>query len=331
MNNRLILLLCVLTACTSTPSYQTIGTFERYDAALDDVVQPGAKAEIIAEGHDWSEGPVWVGELQALLYSDVPRNTIYQWSEKGGVQEYLKPSGYTGAGNYSGEPGSNGLLLDEQGLLLLCQHGDRRVALMDAELNEPQPVFTSVADRFRGRKFNSPNDAAIDREGNLYFTDPPYGLPEQATDSTRELNFQGVYKVDTNGKVYLLVDSLTRPNGIALSPDQRTLYVANSDPDRARWYRYTLGDTAVVAGEIFYDGTAESKAGAPGLPDGFKVDRNGNLYASGPGGVSIFNATGQRLGLLRLDAPTSNTALSADEKTLYITNDMYVLRVRLRD
>ncbi|MFZ6000214.1 MAG: SMP-30/gluconolactonase/LRE family protein, partial [Bacteroidota bacterium] len=210
------------------------------------------------------------------------------------------------------------------------QHGDRRLAIMDADINAPQPVFTSIADNYQGKKFNSPNDCARDMNGNFYMTDPPYGLPNQENDTTRQTPWQGVYKIDSNGKVSLLVDSITRPNGIALSPDNKFLYVANSDPAKAIWYRYQLGDSSVVAGSVFYDATADSKSGLPGLPDGFKVDGKGNLFASGPGGVSIFNSSGKLLGRIKLDAPTSNTALSGDEKTLYITNDSLVLRVKLR-
>lgn len=327
---KLIPLLLLAAAC-STKEIKTTGTIERMDPELDAILSADAQIEIIAEGHDWSEGPVWVDQFQMLLYSDVPRNIVYKWTEEKGVEEYLKPSGFTGTGTYSREPGSNGLLLDDEGLLILCQHGDRRLAIMDAEINEPQSVFTSIADNYQGKKFNSPNDAARDMAGSFYFTDPPYGLPNQAEDSTREVSFQGVYKVDANGKVMLLVDSLTRPNGIALTPDNQFMIVANSDPDKAIWYKYQLADTTVVAGSIFYDATAAHKAGAPGVPDGFKIDSKGNVYASGPGGVSIFNASGKLLGLIRLDAPTSNTALSGDEKTLFITNDMYVLRVKLRD
>lgn len=325
-----VLAFLLLAAC-STKEIKTIGVIERYDPELNTIISPAAKVEIIAEGHDWSEGPVWVNGAEMLLYSDVPRNTIYKWTEEKGVEEYLKPSGFTGTGPYSNEPGSNGLLLDDEGLLLLCQHGDRRLAIMDAELNEPQAVFTTVADGYNGKRFNSPNDACRDAAGNFYLTDPPYGLPKQAEDSTRELSFQGVYKIESDGNVRLLIDSLTRPNGIALSPDGKSLYVANSDPAKARWYQFTLGDTSVTAGKVFFDATAASAAGAPGLPDGFKIDSQGNIFASGPGGVSIFNSSGKRLGLIKLTDPTSNTALSGDEKTLFITNDMYVLRVKMRD
>ncbi len=326
---KLLPFLLLLTACGGKET-KTTGTIERYNPALDAILSADARAEIIAEGHDWSEGPVWVEEMQTLLYSDVPRNTIYQWNEQQGVREYLRPSGFTGPGDYSREPGSNGLLLDDEGLLVLCQHGDRRLAMMDAELNEPEPVFTSIADNYQGKKFNSPNDACRDAQGNFYFTDPPYGLPQQAEDPTREVAWQGVYKVTPEGKVYLLVDSLTRPNGIALTPDGKHLIVANSDPAKATWYKYELADTTVASGSIFFDATPTAQ-GQPGLPDGFKIDSRGNVFASGPGGVSIFDAGGQLLGKIKLDHPTSNIALSADEKTLFITNDMYVLRVKMRD
>lgn len=326
---KIIPLLFLLAAC-GTKETKTTGSIERLDPELDAILSADAKVEVIGNGFDWSEGPVFVDQYQMLLFSDVPRNTVYKWTEEKGIEEYLKPSGFTGSGNYSREPGSNGLLLDDEGNLLLCQHGDRRLAIMDADINAPQPVFTSIADNYQGKKFNSPNDCARDMNGNFYMTDPPYGLPNQENDTTRQTPWQGVYKIDANGKVSLLVDSITRPNGIALSPDNKFLYVANSDPAKAIWYRYQLGDSSVVAGSVFYDATADSKSGLPGLPDGFKVDGKGNLFASGPGGVSIFNSSGKLLGRIKLDAPTSNTALSGDEKTLYITNDSLVLRVKLR-
>jgi gluconolactonase len=197
---------------------------------------------------------------------------------------------------------------------------------MQSPINEPKPEFATIADNYKGKKFNSPNDACFDKNGNLYLTDPPYGL---VSDSAQETPYQGVYKVSPDGKVTLLLDSITRPNGIALSPDEKYLYIANSDGDKAHWYRYELGDSTVVSGGIFYDATPLMSTGV-GVPDGMKVDKNGNLFGTGPGGICIINPSGKLLGRIRFEGPTSNCALADDDKTLYVTNDNQVVRVRLR-
>lgn len=306
------------------------GTIERRDAELDLLISAAAKVEIIAQGFNWSEGPLWVADKKMLLFTDVPEDKVYQWTEKKGGLVYLTPSGFTGEKTTSNEKGANGLTLDAQGRLVLAQHGDRRIAMMNAPIDSPKAIYTTVADRFEGKRFNSPNDVVV-RNNRFYFTDPPYGLGKGADDPEKEISFQGVYCAFADGKVKLLVDSITRPNGIALSPDGKHLYIANSDPEKAKWYQYELNDSStVVSGKVFYDATS-SVATEPGLPDGLKVDSQGNLYASGPGGVWIFNAQGNVLGKIKLDGPCSNTALSADEKTLFITNDGNLVRVKMRE
>lgn len=323
---KLALLLIVLAGCTSTKEMKTIGSIERMDPALDAILSPDAKIEVIAEGYNWSEGPVWVESENMLLFSDVPENIVYKWTEEKGAEVYLTPSGFTGAETDSREKGSNGLLLNEKGQLVLCQHGDRRLSIMNADLGAPKPEFTTIADKYNGKRFNSPNDAALAKNGNYYLTDPPYGLSEKMMDDpNKEISFQGVYQIAPDGTVRVLVDSITRPNGIALSPDDKYMYVANSDRRRARWYRYELGDTAVVSGSVFY----EEKGGDAG--DGLKVDSNGVLFASGGGGVLIINPEGKLLGRIVLPDGTSNTALSPDQKTLFVTNDSRVLRIKMRD
>ena len=321
------IVLVALTSCQPVKEFKTAGSIERLDPALDQIISPGARVEVISRGYDWSEGPVWVAPQKMLLFSDVPKNTIYKWTEEKGAEVYLSPSGYTGTIPRGGEPGSNGLLVDKNGTLIVCQHGDRRVATMDASLTDPKPVFKTLADNYRGKKFDSPNDVTIDRKGNLYFTDPPYGLVNHKKDSTKEAPYQGVYKITPGGKVILLIDTLTRPNGIALSPDEHYLYVANSDREKSRWYRYELGDTAVISGKVFYDVTADSQNGAP---DGMKVDKTGTVFATGPGGVLIFNPEGKLLGKIKLPQPTANCGFNEDEKTLYITSDSVVLRLKMR-
>ena len=325
-----LLFVAALVSCKKSKEARVIGTIERLDPELNSILDERAKAEIIAEGFDWSEGPVWVESFKMLLFSDVPKNTIYKWTEEIGQEIYLKPSGYTGTIPRGGEPGSNGLLLNKDGRLVMCQHGDRRVAMMDAPIDDPKPHFVSLAHEYNGKKISSPNDAVYKSNNELFFTDPPYGLPKQENDSTKEIPFNGVYRIEQNGHVVLVVDSLTRPNGIAFLPGDKTLLVANSDPAKAIWYAFDLNEKdSVVNARIFYDATAEAK-NVKGLPDGLKVDKQGNVFASGPGGIWIFNKTGKVLGKIRLTEAASNCALSNDDKVLYITNDMYVLRVKLR-
>lgn len=306
------------------------GTIERIDPALDALVDSDAEVEVIAEGFEWSEGPLWLPSANMLIFSDVPTNTIYKWTPEKGKEIYLIPSGYTGNIPRGGEMGSNGLTLNNEGKLALAQHGDRRVALMNAPLDAPAPNFVSLGDNYEGKKFNSPNDLVFNDKGDVFFTDPPYGLPKQENDSTREIPFQGVYKA-SQGKVTLITDSITRPNGIAFLPGYKTLIVANSDTNKAIWYAYDiLENDSVANARIFHDATAEAKK-ERGAPDGFKVDSQGNVFASGPGGLWIMNKDGKVLGKIKLSEAISNCALSPDEKTLYMTCDMYVARIKLRN
>lgn len=312
--------------------YKTTGIIEKSDPALDALLSPDAKAEIIAEGFEWSEGPLWIEKENMLLFSDVPMNTIYKWTEKNGKEIYLKPSGYTGTEpTKSKEPGSNGLTLDNDGNLVMCQHGDRRVSRMDAGLSTPEAKFITLSDQYNGKKLNSPNDCVFSSHGELFFTDPPYGLPMQNDqDPLKEQSHNGVYKVKKDGTVILLTDSITRPNGIAFFPGEKRLLVANSDPDKPNWYVFDVNGDTLTNGKIFYSAAGYDKSWK-GLPDGFKIDKKGNVIATGPGGVYFFNSEGKLLGMLKLDNATSNIAMSPDEKTIFITNDMYVLRMKMRE
>jgi gluconolactonase len=309
--------------------YKTTGTIEKSDPAFDSIISPSAQAEIIAEGMDWSEGPVWVEKNKMLLFSDVPRDTVFKWTEETGKEVFLTPSGYTDTVKRGGEMGSNGLTLDKDGNLILCQCGNRQIARMDAPMDKPAPKFISLAINYQGKKFNSPNDVVINSNGEIFFTDPPYGLEKQMNDPKKEIPFQGVYKVKTNGQVVLLVDSLTRPNGIAFLPGEKQLIISNSDPEKPNWYIFDVAGDSLRNGRIFFSVAGYDKS-LKGLPDGFKVDKNGNVIATGPGGVYFLNKNGKLLGKLKLDNATSNIALSPDEKTIYITNDMYVLRLKMR-
>ena len=335
-----ILCLISLFSCSDNNSdkkveakYKTIGSIERFDPALDNIISTNAKIEVIAEGFEWSEGPLWIEKHNMLLFSDVPKNTIYKWTEAKGKEIYLHPSGYTGdVPSPCKEPGSNGLTLDGAGNLVLCQHGDRQMGRMDAPIDRPEPKFFPLANKYNNKRFNSPNDAVFNSAGELFFTDPPYGLQTQDdTDPKKEIPFNGVYKVKTNGDVILLVDSITRPNGLAFLPGEKKLIVACSAGDKPNWYVFDVQGDSLVNGKIFYSAVNEKKEKVNGSPDGLKIDKSGNVFATGPGGVYIFNSEGKKLGIIKFKESTSNCALSPDEKTLYITNDMNLVRVRLRD
>jgi gluconolactonase len=332
--------LCVLTPCmllscnnedaNKTPAANSLGYIEQLDSGLAAVLQPNAVIEKIAEGFEWSEGPVWVEQHAMLLFSDVPADKVYKWTEKNGLESYLSPSGYTGATPHTGEKGSNGLLLDAQGKLVLCQHGNRQVARMEAPLETPAPVFTNMAGVYNGKRLNSPNDAVFTANGDLYFTDPPYGLPKGGdADPAKELPFNGVYKLHRTGKLTLLIDSITRPNGIGLFPGEQQLIVANSDAEKPVWYVYDISGDSLSNGKIFYD--ASNTKATHGLPDGLKVDSKGTVFATGPGGIFIFTSKGLLLGKIHLKEAAANVALSKDEQTLFVTNDMYLLRIKLRN
>lgn len=311
--------------------YPLTGKIERLHPALDSILGPDAGIEILADSFAWSEGPLWIPGDNYLLFTDIPPNRVMRWSEGKDVELYLSPSGYTGASERGGEPGANGLLLDPAGRLVLCQHGDRRVARMDASLARPAANFVTLAGTWDNKRLNSPNDAVFDRKGNLYFTDPPYGLEKQTEDPAKEIPFQGVYRCRPDGTVDLLVDSLTRPNGIAFSPDEKTLYIANSDPAKAVWMAYDVADDGRLKnGRVFFDATSKAGKTMPGLPDGLKVDRKGTIFATGPGGVWIFDAHGTVLGRIDTGQPTSNCAFGNNGRALYITANMFLMRVWLK-
>lgn len=317
-------------ASPATPAYQTTGSIEKLDNSLDDIISQDATIEVLAEGFSWSEGPVWVPQHQMLLFADIPPNRIYQWTEQGGLELYLEPAGYTEAEDRGGEPGANGLLLDKDNRLVLCQHGDRRIARMEAPLDEPQPSFSTLAARYEGKRFNSPNDVVMKSNGELYFTDPPYGLEQGMDDPAKEIPFQGVYRLDTDGQVHLLTKDLSRPNGIAFSPDEKTLYVANSDPDRPILMAYEVEEDGNISnGRVFFDAAELSKTDK-GSPDGLKVNQNGILFATGPGGVLVIDPEGKHLGTIKTGQLTANCALNEQENMLYMTAHMYLMRVRLK-
>ncbi|MEY3322003.1 MAG: hypothetical protein RLZZ417_1586 [Bacteroidota bacterium] len=307
--------------------YPTVGSIERVDPKINQLISQNAKIEVLSNGFIWTEGPLYIEDGNYWLFSDIPQNSIFKWDEKEGVRLYLNPSGYTGTLPRGGEPGSNALILDHQKRLVLCQHGDRRMARMLAPLDRPSAAFESIAGQYKGKKFNSPNDAIFDSKGNLYFTDPPYGLVKNAEDPSKELPFQGVFKVKPNGEIKLITDKLARPNGIAFSPDEKILYVSNSEFP-ASWHSFELDEEGNILNEkIFYTpGENEGK----GAPDGLKVDPKGNIWATGPGGLWIFNADAKVLGRIKTGEATSNCAFNKDYSMLFLTCDDYIMRVKLK-
>jgi gluconolactonase len=307
------------------------GSVERLNQLLDDIIPQGELPEILASDFEWTEGPVWLPEQNILLFSDIPANSVFQWSEKEGLKLYLKPAGYTDAAQREGEEGSNGLLLDKQGRLVLCQHGDRRVARMDAPLDNPEARFITLADKWKGKRFNSPNDAVYNSRGDLFFTDPPYGLEKGFDDPKREINFAGVYKLSAEGDLTLLTSKMTAPNGIGLSPDEKRLYVANSgEGELALWMEFGFReDGSLDEGRIFSNASKEAKAD-PGAPDGLKVRKDGIIFATGPGGVWIFSPEGNHLGTVKTGQATANCAFDDEGKYLYMTADMCLMRIRLK-
>jgi gluconolactonase len=320
-----IALLAAAADAQDTTNFPVLGEVVRADPRLDSLIPRDAKIEVIAAGFDWTEGPLWVPDDQGgkLLFSDIPKNSIYEWRLGKGVQLFMKPSGFTGVGDYGAEPGSNGLLLDAKGRLVCCEHGDRRVSVLTENGGK-----RTLADNYQGKRFNSPNDGALKSNGDIYFTDPPYGLPERENDARRELEWFGVYRVTPAGEVTLLTKEMTRPNGIGFSPDEKTLYVAQSDSAAAIWKSFPVKEDGTLgAGKLFYDATKDMGK-LPGAPDGLEVDAQGNLFATGPGGVYVFTPKGELLGRVSTGERTANVAWGDDGSTLYMAADMYICRIR---
>lgn len=310
------------------------GTIERLDPRLDAIVAPDAQVEQVAEEFIWTEGPVWFKDGKSLLFSDIPRNSVYKWSEKDGLELFLKPSGYTGDKPRGGESGSNGLGIDAEGRLVLCQHGDRRLARIDAPLaatGKPEAKFTTIADQWEGKRFNSPNDLAIHSGGAIYITDPPYGLVKGGDTATQEIDFNGVYRVSPEGDVTLATREMTKPNGLALSPDEKMLYVGQSDSEAPLWRAFDVKpDGSLGKGRVVFNAKKLAESGRKGSPDGMKVDRNGMLLATGPGGVLVLTPEGEHLGTIMTGDVVSNCAFGDDGSTLYMTSNHTVCRVKLK-
>lgn len=320
-----MLVICCSVGLAQTPA--TIGRIERHDPAFEKLVADDAKIEVLAGGFTWTEGPVWISDETGghVLFSDIPRNSIFRWSESRGIDLFMRPSGYTGVSYYGLEPGTNGLALDAQGRLTACEHGDRRVSVLTRGGGK-----RTLVDNYQGRRLNSPNDLVFDSAGTIYFTDPPYGLPERASDPRRELDFCGVYRLDPDGKLTLLTKQLARPNGIGLSPDEKSLYVAQSDPDNPIWMSFPIkGDKTLGKGKVIFSAKKYIKQ-YPGLPDGLAVAADGTIFGSGPGGIYVLTPAGKLIGQLITEGRTSNCTFDSEQKTLYITADSYLCRVKMK-
>lgn len=302
----------------------------RQDARLDALVPVDSRPERIAGGFTWVEGPVWHPD-GFLLFTDIPANRVIQWLPGRGARVYLERAGQDGAGPFDGwEPGANGLALDRANRLVAARHGARNVARLERDGR-----WTALASRYGGKRLNSPNDVLVDAAGDVLFTDPPFGLPRAFEDAEKELPFSGVYRRTRSGHVILLSRELEAPNGIALSPDGRTLYVSNADARRAVWVAFPVRDDGRLGpGRTLFDATAAAQDLArrgvrTGNPDGLKVDAAGNLFAAGPGGLWIFAPDGTHLGTIAFSVPVSNCAFGEDGSTLFITADSEVWRLRL--
>jgi gluconolactonase len=294
---------------------------------MDQLIDPDARIEVLGSGFDWTEGPLWLPDEQGgrLIFSDIPANTILSWREGRGIEVFMKPSGYTGLVQYGNEPGSNGLALDRQGNLLFCEHGDRRLSRLT-----PQGGKITLADRYRGKRLNSPNDAAVKSNGDIYFTDPPYGLPKNWRDPHRELDYCGIYRYGVDGTLTLLTRELVRPNGIAFSPDEKILYVGQSDAKQPILAAFpVLADGTLGPLRVVHD-FSQVWGKLPGAPDGLKVDRQGHVFATGPGGVYVIAPDGRVFGRISTGERTANCAWGGDGSVLYMTADSYLCRIQTR-
>ena len=298
-----------------------------FDHSVLSIINKNAKIEILADSFFVAEGPLWDSDKGRLIFTDVRQNKIFTWDKKNGVKDYIFPSGSTGyAPSFSdGGIGANGLAFDENGNIILCQHGDRRLAFTP-NLSSKNPKFTTIVDNFEGKRFNSPNDLAISRNGDIYFTDPPYGF-KNFSDKYREISFNGVYKYSTSGKVFLISKEMSRPNGIALSLDEKYIYVNNSDPENdPKILRFK---TSNFEEKLFFDGTELSKK-YPGGFDGLKVHSTGNIFTTGPNGILIISPKGKLLAMINYGKKVTNCNFDDKEEYLYVTGFDDISRIKLK-
>ena len=314
---------CKAANTTPAPTDSFAVKLDVYDERFYTLMGREAKAEVLAEGFQWSEGPCWDLKKDTLYFTDVPQNKAYSWSAKDGLIIFLQPSGEANVVGFR-EPGANGLFFDHSDRLLLCNHGRRSLEIIDTDNKERQ----TLTQGFEGNKFNSPNDIVAARDGHIFFTDPPYGLDGLDESPLKELPHNGVYHLAPHGEIKLIDKERTFPNGIAISKDARTLYVSQSDPEQPILMRYELDtDYKLIRKEMFFDFTSFIRPDAHGLPDGMTLDENGNIFTTGPGGVFVITPEGEALGRLSLDRASANCSFGEDGKTLFITNQDRLLSV----
>ena len=302
-------------------------TIDRWDPAMDAIVPKDWKIEKLAEGFGWAEGPIWVKSGGYLLFTDVPGNKMWKWSEKGGLEKFLDPSGAANPDmSVWREAGANGLAILDKKSILLADTGNRGIQKLDLKSKKKTPVAMS----FEGKKFASPNDVTRMKSGVIFFTDPPYGFKKFDDAPQIEIKFNGVYRMGKDGKVTAIEKELYRPNGVALSPDERTLYVSQSEPTKAIINAYSLdADGHVTGKKLFHDATDLVGANSPGLPDGLTVASDGTIFTSAPGGILVLSKEGKRLGRINDGKPTANCKFGDDGKTLYLTSKDMLARIRL--
>ena len=322
-----------LAACStsSTPeALETIGSIDRRTPIMETIVSEGAEIEVLARGFVWPEGPVWVDEEQALYFNDVPENKMYRWTADTGAELFLTPSGGASPemAKVMREAGANGIIewSGAPGKLLLADHGARGLSV----LNRSDKTRETIVSTYDGKSLNSPNDIVARSDGALFFTDPPYGLAGLNEAPEKELSHNGVYMLEAGAPLQLIIDDLTFPNGIGLSPDEQTLYVAVSDPERPMIMAYDKAENGTVSnGRVFYDAAEDFKDGG-GLPDGMDIARNGTIFATGPEGVYVLSPEGKLLGTISTGMATSNCTLNDDETYLYMTSSSVLARVPIQ-
>ncbi|RYE21942.1 MAG: SMP-30/gluconolactonase/LRE family protein [Sphingobacteriaceae bacterium] len=307
----------------------TTGMITYLDARLEKLIPRDAKIEVIASGFQHIEAPVWVRDSSMLLFSDTKAGTIYRWQEGKGTSKFLEHAGFTGRLPYSEEPGSNGLAVTANNILLICEHGDRRLASFP--LNGKYGLRT-VSDNFQGKRYNSPNEVIVKSDGTIYITDPSYGLPQKENDPVKEVPANGVYRIGADGKSELIISDLKYPNGLAFSPDESLLYVSVSDKIHPQLFVYPVKkDGTVEKGKLFFDASALPRQNVDEVTDGLKTDTQGNVWTSGPGGILILDKTGYLLGKISTDEVISNCCWGNNDSALYIAAGAFLYRIKVKD
>lgn len=325
---RLFFLIIVSLVVINTKGQQIFGSVEFLDPRMEAFFDRDTKIEVLAKGFTWAEGPVWVSKLNGVVFTDVPNNKAYLWTEEDGLSLFLSPSGMTNHAPHSTDEGANGLTLDNEGNLILCQHGNRAISKLK-NWGFDVPDYEILVDHFEGKWLNSPNDLVINQANEIFFTDPPYGLKDQDQDAIKELDFNGVYKWSKNEGLVLLDKSLSRPNGIALSNDEKTMYIGNSNSKHSIIAAFDVENGLLKNKRIFFDGSLLAQT-RRGLFDGLKVHSSGMIFATGPGGVLVLDVNGTHLGTIMPGKSTANCVFDADEGYLYLTSTDILARIKIK-